>query len=95
MPPYINKTMSLCGKKMDLTVMDATLQAENHESISILLQIMQQQAEERTQLHDDLCEEHWATEERFNLLLQTMYQSGQAHTAPLTPPIAQAPTSAS
>lgn len=49
-------------------------------------------ANERTRLHDELCEKRRPTEERFSLLLQTMHQSGQTRINHQTPPITQSPT---
>ena len=83
--------MSRSGKKTDQKALDTTPQAENRESMSILLQIMQQQADERTRLHDELREERRATEERFNQILQAMHQSGQPHITTQTPPVVQPP----
>ena len=52
---------------------------------------MQQQADERIRLHDELRQERKATEERFSLLLQTIQQSGQLHSAHETSHTVQPP----
>lgn len=79
--------MSQSGKKATKQAPEIPPTAENSESMALILQIMQQQADERkqqaderTRLHDELRQERKATEERFGLLLQAIQQSGQLHT---------------
>jgi len=58
------------GKKTEQLAMETSPPTETRDSMAILLQVMQQ----------EICEERHATEERFNLLVQAMNQSGQPHT---------------
>jgi hypothetical protein len=64
--------MSRRGKK---SKNEATMPSTDSNPMSVVIEIMKQQAEDRKRLDDEIREERRAAEERFNLLVQAMTQT--------------------